>query len=170
MLDFVPKSDTPKILFISPPYHAGVVEVAGRWLPLPFVYLAAVAREKGWDVQIYDAMSAFVSHQDILNRIEEWQPDIVATSAITATFPDAMEMMAGAKRLGALTLIGGVHPSFMWKETLDFEGSPVDIVAIGEAEDTLADILDVLVNKGDLATVAGVAYLKDGVAARTAIR
>ncbi|MCK5690457.1 radical SAM protein, partial [Myxococcota bacterium] len=62
------------------------------------------------------------------------------------------------------------HPSFMWKETLDFEGFPVDIVAIGEAEDTLADILDVLVNKGDLATVAGVAYLKDGVAARTAIR
>jgi anaerobic magnesium-protoporphyrin IX monomethyl ester cyclase len=34
-----------KVLFITPPYHCGVVEVAGRWAPLTFAYLAGEVRK-----------------------------------------------------------------------------------------------------------------------------
>ena len=44
-------------LFISPPFHAGVVEVAGSWVPLSLVYVAGAARDAGFDAEIYDAMT-----------------------------------------------------------------------------------------------------------------
>ncbi len=31
------------MMLVTPPYHAGVVESAGRWMPLSFAYLASVA-------------------------------------------------------------------------------------------------------------------------------
>ena len=54
-----------RILFITPPYHCGVVEVAGRWLPLTFVYLAGAAREAGFEPIIYDAMTKGVGFKEI---------------------------------------------------------------------------------------------------------
>ena len=42
-----------KILFISPPFHAGVVEVAGSWIPLNLVYLAGAAREAGFEAEAW---------------------------------------------------------------------------------------------------------------------
>ena len=44
-----------KILFVTTPYHANVVEAAGRWVPLYYVYLAGAARRAGFDIEIYDA-------------------------------------------------------------------------------------------------------------------
>lgn len=46
-----------KIIFVTPHYHCGVVEVAGTWPPLAFVYLGAQAKKAGWDVEVYDVMS-----------------------------------------------------------------------------------------------------------------
>ena len=36
-----------KLLLVTPPYHCGVVEVAGRWLPLNMLYIATAARRAG---------------------------------------------------------------------------------------------------------------------------
>ena len=47
-----------RVLLVSPPYHSGVVEAAGVWLPLNLVYLAGHARAAGAEVRIYDAMAS----------------------------------------------------------------------------------------------------------------
>lgn len=39
-----------KIMLITPPYHSGVVESAGTWLNLSFVYIAGSLRNTGYDV------------------------------------------------------------------------------------------------------------------------
>lgn len=41
-----------KILLITPPYHCGVVESAGTWLPLGFVYLAGALKKAHYQVEI----------------------------------------------------------------------------------------------------------------------
>jgi anaerobic magnesium-protoporphyrin IX monomethyl ester cyclase len=43
-------------MLITPPYNSGVVESAGTWLPLAFVYLAGSLRKAGYEVVIYDAI------------------------------------------------------------------------------------------------------------------
>lgn len=148
-----------RILFITPPYHAGVVEVAGRWVPLHLVYLAGAAREAGYEPFIYDAMTKGVGHKEIGERIEEMRPDYVATSAITCTLYDALIVLETAKRVNPAikTILGGIHPTFMYEEVL--RTSPyVDFIVRGEGEKTLKGLLTALNNGGGYSKVRGISY------------
>jgi anaerobic magnesium-protoporphyrin IX monomethyl ester cyclase len=150
-----------KILFITPPYHCGVVEVAGRWVPLTFVYLAEAVRRAGFEPVIYDAMTKRHGFPEIEERIREEQPAYVATTAITSTTPDALEVLNAAKKVDAriTTIIGGVHPSFLYDEVL--QNTFVDYVIREEGEDTLPELLTTLQDSSDLSGVAGIAYRDD---------
>jgi len=48
-----------RILLITPPYHSGVIESAGVWLNVGFVYIAGSLRAGGYEPLIYDAMSCW---------------------------------------------------------------------------------------------------------------
>ena len=132
----------PRVLLVTPPYHSGVVEAAGVWLPLNCVYLAGHARAAGAEVRIYDAMSMFHSHADIAREIADWKPDVVAVGAITAMEPDAREICATAKRLDPriVTVLGNVHPTFCWEQLLRDDPN-VDLVVRGEGEHTIAEVV-----------------------------
>ena len=160
-----------KILFITPPYHAGVVEVAGRWIPLYLVYLAGVAREAGYEPIIYDAMTKFVGHEEIEAKIREVAPAIVATSSITCTIPDAIELLETAKRVNPeiMTLLGGVHPTFMYDEIFATTDA-VDYIVRGEGEHTLDEFLRTVDQSGDISKVRGLAYRAGGETVKTADR
>ncbi|MHB8879600.1 MAG: cobalamin-dependent protein, partial [Myxococcaceae bacterium] len=133
-------SPRPRVLLVTPPYHSGVVEAAGTWMPLHYVYLAGAARAAGAEVRIYDAMSLFATHEDIARELESFRPDLVGVTAITAMEPDARVICQTAKRLDPriITVMGNVHPTFCWEEILR-EDPSVDIVARGEGEETLAE-------------------------------
>ena len=132
----------PRLLLVTPPYHSGVVEAAGVWLPLHYAYLAGHARAAGAEVRIHDAMSLFETHEGIARAIEDFRPDIVAAGAITAMEPDARELLATAKRLdpSTLTVLGNVHPTFCWEQLLRDDPN-VDLVVRGEGERTIEDIV-----------------------------
>lgn len=153
-----------KILFITPPFHVGVVEVAGRWVPLSMVYLAGAARAAGLCANIYDAMTKGVGHKEIEAKIKEFKPDYVATSAITCTLPDSIEILNAAKRINPqiTTLLGGIHPTFMAEEVFGLTDS-VDFIIRGEGEKTLAELLITLENNGDINAVNGLAYKNDNI-------
>ncbi len=161
-----------KILFITPPYHCGVVEVAGRWAPLTFVYLAGAAREAGLEPEIYDAMSKDVGFNEIKARIEKSRPDYVATTAITSTITDALEICRIAKDVNPeiVTIMGGVHPTYMYEEIFRTASVPPDFIVCGEGEVTLRELLTVLNNKrdtGSLKKVKGITYRKKGRVVKT---
>lgn len=155
-------AEKKKILFITPPYHAGVVEVAGRWVPLYFVYLAGAARDAGLTPYVFDAMTRQATHDDIQAKIEEIKPDYVSTGAITCTLPDALELLNRAKETlpSVTTLLGGIHPTFMYDEVFSLSSS-VDYIVRGEGEHTLRELLTAF-NKEDpeelLPEIKGLAY------------
>ena len=147
-------------MLITPPYHSGVVESAGTWLNLGFVYIAGSLRKSGYDVELYDAMSYFHTYEDIAGRIEVLKPDVVATTAITATINDCLEVLRLAKRINAsiVTVIGNVHPTFCWQEILEGDSGPVDYIVRGEGETTLPELLDCHFAGGDVSLVRGIAF------------
>ncbi|MHB8846737.1 MAG: cobalamin-dependent protein [Nitrospirota bacterium] len=147
-----------KILFITPPYHCGVVEVAGHWVPLTFVYLAGAVRKAGFEPVIYDAMTKRHGHDEIRKRIETERPAYVATTAITSTVLDALEILKSAKQVSPeiVTIIGGVHPSFLYEEILN--NAFVDCVVREEGEETLAELLTAMDGGKDISAVNGIAY------------
>lgn len=161
-----------KILFITPPYHCGVVEVAGRWMPLTFAYLAGAARQAGLDAEIYDAMTKRHGFPEIEAKIRESESDYVATTAITSTVPDALRIMRLAKTVDRqiVTIMGGVHPTFCFEEVLASGPSAPDFVVRGEGEITLAELLLVLESGGAPEKVRGLAYRENGTLHVTAPR
>jgi len=147
-----------RILFITPPYHCGVVEVAGHWMPLTFVYLAGAARDAGFEPIIYDAMTKRHGHNDIRNEIIKTKPDYVATTAITSTVIDALEVLKTSKEIDSniTTIIGGVHPTFLYEEVL--QNKNVDYVVRGEGEETIKELLLSLSEDKTPDQVKGIAY------------
>jgi anaerobic magnesium-protoporphyrin IX monomethyl ester cyclase len=156
-----------KLLLITPPYHCGVVEAAGKWPNLAFVYLAGEAEKVGYEAVIADAMSKDWDMARIKELLESERPDVVASTAITATVLPAMDVLRLAKRLdpSTTTILGGVHPTFLYEECLEPECSSVpavDFCVLGEGETTFRELLQCLADRGDLSKVRGIAYRVDG--------
>jgi anaerobic magnesium-protoporphyrin IX monomethyl ester cyclase len=112
-----------------------VVEVAGTWPPLGLTYLGAQAELAGWNARIYDAMSLEHDFARIEVDLAQMQFDVFATTAITPTFPDAARMCRLAKKVrpSCVTVLGGVHPTFMAREILA-EDDAIDYIITGEGE------------------------------------
>lgn len=158
-----------KVLLITPPYHCGVVEVAGRWLPLSFVYLAGATRRAGLRPEIYDAMSQDHAYSDIRRRIQASRPHYVATTACTPTVNDALKVLRLAKEIDPriITLLGGVHPTFCDEEILSQEAGLVDFILRGEGEETLRELLEALEQGKEIGEVAGLSFPQEGRVCRT---
>ena len=157
-----------KILFVTPPYHSGVDEIAGRWIPLGLVYLAGATRQAKLDTEIYDAMAKGHAYPEIEHRFCESMADYVASTATTATINDAVKTLELAKRIkpDTITILGGVHPTFMYEEVLA-SSAAVDYIVIGEGEVTLRHLLEVLEAGGDPGKVAGIAFRRGGTVIKT---
>jgi len=153
-----------KILLITPPYHAGVVESAGVWLNVAFVYLAGSLRAAGYEPVIYDAMSHWHTYDDIRKRIEEEKPDVVGTTAFTAEIVDALKVLKLAKEIDPriTTIIGNVHPTYCYDEILTAKDNPVDYIVMGEGEETVVDLMNCLATSGDPVKVRSIAFVHDG--------
>lgn len=153
-----------KIMLITPPYHCGVVESAGRWPNLGFLYIGGELEKYGYEVDFYDAMSKFHNYDQIRERIRKTEPDFIGVTAITATIVDAVKVLETAKEElpEIVTIIGGVHPTFMYEEILEKSSDIVDYCVIGEGELTMPELLDMINSDGERGDVNGIAYKEAG--------
>ena len=161
-----------KVLLITPPYHSGVVESAGRWPNLGFIYIAGELERAGFQVEIYDAMSKFDDYDQIRTRIKDSGADFVGATAITATINDAIRVLEIAKEelANVPTFLGGVHPTFCYDEIFSENAESVDYCILGEGEITAPELMSAIRDGGDVSKVAGVAFMRDGAVERTDTR
>src|SRR5574341_553154 len=152
-----------KVLLITPPYHCGVLESAGTWMPLGMVYVAGSLQNAGYDVRIYDAMSKFHTFNDIRKDIENYHPDVVGTAGYTSSLYDAIGVLRIAKETdhGIITFLGGIHSNFCWEEILQKEKNTVDYIIRGEGEITTTELLDHIF-AGKSPDIPGIAYAREG--------
>lgn len=153
-----------RVALITPPYHSGVVESAGTWLNVGFVYMAGSLRAAGYEVDYYDAMSLWHKWPDIKARLEAFKPDVVATTSFTASIVKALELCDLAKQVdpSVVTVLGNVHAAFCYDEILKDNHDTLDFIVRGEGEVTLVELLDLLNAGGDPAAVKGLAFWRDG--------
>ncbi len=164
--------DKNRVLLVTPPYHSGVVESAGRWPNLGFVYIAGELEKAGLDVEIYDAMSKFHDFNQIRAHIRSQAPDFIGVTAITASINDSLKVLKIAKEEcpEITTFLGGVHPTFCWEEILSNHGNVVDYCVLGEGELTTPELLAAHRKGGDISKVPGIAYAHNGQILRTKAR
>jgi len=157
-----------KILMVTPDYHCGVVESAGRWPHIGFVYIAGELRKQGHEVRIYDAMAKNHDLRQIMENIKAYGPDVVGTTAYTATMPAAAELLRRVKawRDTVFTVAGGLHPTFCYDEVLrDYPF--IDAIVRYEGEYTFPELVTAWEKGEDFSQIPGIAYRKGGQAVCT---
>ncbi len=134
------------------------------YFPLGILYIAATAREAGFRVAIFDAMFAS-SEADLKAVLEREQPRVVGFGVLATVRRTALHLAGVAKRHGATVLVGGADPTARPAVYLQHKVQNeyvVDVVTVGEAEETVVELLPHLLGDGDpwsgLADVRGIAY------------
>ena len=132
-----------RIVFIHPNYHSGGAEIAGTWPPAWVAYLAGALRDAGFaDVHFIDAMTDDLSEDELRARLTAMQPDIVGTTAITPAIYIAEQTLQLAQEVcpDAITILGGVHATFMYKQVLT-EAPWIDAIVRGEGEEIIVELV-----------------------------
>ncbi len=107
------------------------------------VCLGAVAQARNWTVALFDASAESRTIDETAADVLAFQPDILGLTATTAGVTAAAALAARIKqaRPDTLTVLGGCHASSLPEETLR-QFPHFDLLAVGEGEATLTEILD----------------------------
>ena len=127
------------------------------WQPLGILYIAAVLRQAGHEVRFFNG--AFLTQEDILRRVAEFDPRFAGIYVTTFGWYKAMHTAAALKRLNPaiFTCAGGPYPMAMQEQCLR-DCAHFDAVGTGEGELTLPDLIARLQAGEGLDGVLGVAF------------
>ncbi len=129
--------------------------------PLNLLYLASMLEKFSRSVKIIDDNLYELGIKKVAKLVAKYNPLIVGITAVTATVKTALKYLKEIKKLlpNVITVIGGPHVSFLPTTTLR-ECSSLDVVVIGEGEETVVDLVDKVEKRGErgLEEVRGIAY------------
>ncbi len=123
-------------------------------IPLGIGYIASYLEKNGFDdIRIVD--------YSVERKARLPKADVVGISATTASIKSAWNFAKKAKKMGAITIIGGTHASALPEETIRLPY--VDIVCIGEGEQTMLEICRMIKSgKNSFEKIKGICYKKNG--------
>ena len=117
-----------KILFINPNFDSYVMAP-----PLGILYLSSYIKKYfDADTKCVDALRDNLKDEDVLKIANEYKPDIIGISCLTAVYNQTVALSKLFKANGYRVFIGGVHPTFMPYTTLKDTGA--DFIITGEGE------------------------------------
>ena len=142
--------------------------------PLGTLLAAAVMRENGYNVALFDAMFA-TGPEEVEPQLEEHVPDFfviyddgfnyLTKMCLTNMREAAFSMSIRAKTCGCKVIVCSSDSTDRFEKYL-LEGA--DFVIIGEGEMTLLELVNAIKNgETDYSGIQGLAYLKDGKAIKT---
>ena len=146
--------------------------------PLGLGYLGAVLENARIEVRIVDCLMEGWNHRvevaeniirvglsfdQIEDIIRGYRPDIVGVNTLfTKQRDNAHKICNLAKGVdeNIITIAGGAHPTVLPELVLSDEN--VDFVVLGEGEDTIIDLVNVIEGRNNISTVDGVGYRENG--------
>lgn len=153
-----------KILLLTP-----LIGIPKSEPPLGLCYIQACLDKEGYKenkiVDIYD------SYNQIEKIIKEYSPDVVGIACFTTYRNSSFKLANIAKKVNPKikTVLGGPHATFMWEQIIN-NFSSVDFIVIGEAEETMVELVKSLDKGTSLKDVMGIAFREDGKALMTGCR
>lgn len=136
--------DDPHELAVMKPYP-----------PLGLLYISSHLKAHGVDTDLFD--TTFSSFDEFQSHVARTRPPVVGVYSNLMTRPNVLKVIAAAKGVGSKVVVGGPDPANYLDEYLS---RGADVIAIGEGELTLQDLVPHLLEQGmdDLAGVQGIAY------------
>ena len=160
-----------RILLINPPHPSIGSRLPGEHLPpLGLLSIGGPLIDQGHEVRLLDAEFGPMGFTDIVAETLKYRPDLVllghsgSTSAqpIISTLTKLIRQQTPSIKI----VIGGVFPTYHWREILETD-SQIDCIVCGEGEETITRLVDAMENERPLQSVPGIAIRLDGTAIKT---
>jgi anaerobic magnesium-protoporphyrin IX monomethyl ester cyclase len=147
-----------RFLLVNPFYP--VAEIPSP--PLGISYLAGALERVGVEVRVLDLVVTACDRSKLERILSDFQPDIVGATSVTMTFDSAISVIRSVKQIdpSIMTAMGGAHVSFCAEATMT-RHPELDLVGLGEGEETIVDIVRAFESGRDFGKVPGIAY-RDG--------
>lgn len=151
-----------KILLINPPHKSIGSRLAKEHLPpLGLLAIGGPLLDNNFSVELLDADYSNMSESSIVQFVRDNKPQVVMMghSGSTSAQPIIDSLSNQLKRLerSPLIIIGGVFPTYHWKEIME-ENESIDFIVCGEGEKVALDLMIALRDNLDVNEVAGIAY------------
>jgi radical SAM superfamily enzyme YgiQ (UPF0313 family) len=138
-----------RVLFIYPSLDCppginhGVADLSG--------VLKAGGHETGL-IHVCEALWPVPTMEELLNRVREFRPDLVAHSVMSQQYAWSVEVAKAIRAtLGIPQIIGGVHCTMVPDDVVN--EAHYEFVCVGEGENALRELVDRMASGGDLTTV-----------------
>ena len=131
--------------------------------PMGPAYLAAVLHKKGANVESYCMDVFHYTLDELAEHLQKNEYDLIGVGFMAARFKETILDLCNVinkNKKNAWLVLGGPGPSPIPEYIL--RKTNADLVTIGEAENTIIDLLKCKIEKGDLSKVDGIAYLEKG--------
>ncbi|MBN1436435.1 MAG: N-acetylneuraminate synthase family protein [Sedimentisphaerales bacterium] len=141
-----------------------------RNFPTGLGMIAAEVRQAGYKVSVVDANGLRLTDEQVLAEIEDRQPSVIGIGGLITTY-------SWVKRISGLIkeqwpdvpiILGGSVGTSIAETVLT--RTAVDVITMGEADETILELLPALLNSEPLDNIAGLAFLKNGNVLYTAER
>jgi len=134
--------------------------------PLGIGLLGTILRDAGHDVRLLDLRTRGKNNRTFTRLVREFRPDVVCLTVSSFECTSAAELCREAKRVapGAITIVGGPHPTMSPERTL--EERSIDFIGAGEADVTLLEFVNAFPDREAMGAVAGIGRIDTAGAAR----
>jgi anaerobic magnesium-protoporphyrin IX monomethyl ester cyclase len=144
-------------------YTTGLEKIANVKPPLGLAYLASALEQNNMSVDIVDAEAFQISAEELLDKVAALRPDILGMSCMTMGYAALSKFAQRFKEKcpSCLIVMGGPHASIFPEKTL-VEQPAIDVVAVGEAEHTLVELVDAHQRGSGFEAIDGIAFRNEG--------
>jgi len=157
-----------KILLVNPPgsleerYGSEMKKFGAVSEPMGLAYIASFLEKKKYFVKILDAAVLGMGLKDVEQFLKKDYFDIIGVTMLTPSYSAVLNTLRMIKKVspGTVTVCGGPHPTAFPGETLE-EIKELDVVCIGEGENTMYEIVRSLEDNKDFAKIKGIAFRQD---------
>ncbi len=158
-----------KILLSYKSHPEGADDPFTSLLPAGLLSLDAVLRAAGHQVTLAN-LSGY-GWDRVRQVLAQLRPEVLGISQFTHNRVESLRLARLAKELdpGCFVVMGGPHATHSWRELLD-RHPEVDVVVLGEGEETLAELLKARAAGTPMEAVAGIARRDRGAARQNAPR
>ena len=151
------------LLVIPSQFNVYGTKIKPAYPALGVMWIAAMLERAGHEVEIIDMDADDADPDVILTRLGEGRFDILGLTAVTPTYPNAVQIATAAKARfpHVTTILGGIHATV---DPLPCAREAVfDFVAVGEAEVTAVELVDaIMAGVTDVSAIKGLVYRDAG--------
>jgi anaerobic magnesium-protoporphyrin IX monomethyl ester cyclase len=154
-----PRTAGRVLLVIPPQFNVYGMKIKPAYPALGVLWVAAMLEQAGHFCRIIDMDADDADLDAVLRRLDEGRFDILGLTAVTPTYPNALQIAQAVKaRFPQITtMLGGIHA------TVDplpcARERAFDFIVVGEAETTAVELVDaIMAGAADVSNIKGLVY------------